>query len=43
MGMSKKCIHFFDSFAGLPLSSSDADNESPHVKSGIWSKINALD
>jgi len=38
MGMSKKSIHFFDSFAGLPKSSSDADNESPHVKSGIWSK-----
>lgn len=38
MGMSKKSIHFFDSFAGLPSSESDADNESPHVKSGIWSK-----
>jgi hypothetical protein len=37
-GMSQKRIHFFDSFEGLPSSESIHDNDSPHVKSGLWSK-----
>lgn len=31
-----KRVHFFDSFAGLPDVSSAVDQQSPHVKQGIW-------
>ena len=32
-----KCLHLFDSFAGLPTVTDPADAESPHVRDGVWS------
>ena len=31
-----KHLHFFDSFQGLPVASTAADIDAPHVKSGVW-------
>jgi hypothetical protein len=32
-----KRLHLFDSFRGLPVSSSRVDTEAPHVQAGTWS------
>jgi hypothetical protein len=34
----KKKLYLFDSFEGLPTSDTNADAESPHVKTGVWGK-----
>lgn len=33
---ANNALHLFDSFEGLPESSHVADQENPHVKSGVW-------
>jgi O-methyltransferase len=34
--MTKKQLHLFDSFEGLPEISSEVDAQSPHVLAGVW-------
>jgi len=34
--LSQMKLHLFDSFQGLPYSEAQADQESPHVKTGVW-------
>lgn len=34
--MTKKQLHLFDSFEGLPEITSDVDANSPHVLTGVW-------
>lgn len=31
-----KCLHLFDSFAGLPTVTNPTDAQSPHVRDGVW-------
>lgn len=35
-------LHLFDSFEGLPESSSEVDLHSPHVRAGVWGKGTCL-
>ncbi|MDD5593419.1 MAG: macrocin O-methyltransferase [Candidatus Margulisbacteria bacterium] len=37
-GVTAKKLHLFDSFAGLPEADSPVDKNSPHVRSGTWTK-----
>ena len=35
--LKERQLHLFDSFEGLPETSSEIDTKSPHVESGVWS------
>src|SRR6516165_2959779 len=32
----RKRLHLFDSFKGLPPSTNETDQQSPHVQAGVW-------